>query len=76
MRPWMGGVIYLGQVLKIQPRVHLGGADVGMTQQLLDRTQVTTGLQHMAGKGMPQHVRVHGRGHARLAAALLQALPD
>ena len=38
--------------------IDLGGGDVGVAQQLLHRTQVAAGLQHMAGKRMAQHVRM------------------
>ena len=34
-------IIDLGQMLKIQVRVYLGCADVGMTQKFLYRTQIT-----------------------------------
>ena len=76
LRPRVRRVIGFGEVLKVQPCVDLGGADVGVAQQLLHAAQVAAGLQHMAGKGMAQHVRVHRRGHARLQAAPLQALPN
>jgi len=49
----MGSVISLGKVLKIEPGIDLRGGDIGMTQKLLYRPQVTAGLQQMAGKGMP-----------------------
>ena len=55
----MGRVIDLGQMLEIQPRVDLGGADIGVAEQLLHTAQVAAGLQHMAGKRVAQHVRVH-----------------
>ena len=65
----MRRVVGLGQMLKVQPRVDLRGADVGVPQQLLHRPQVAAGLQHMAGKRMAQHVRVHRGGQARQQAA-------
>jgi len=46
-------------MLKVQPRVHLGGADVGVTKELLYAAQITAGLQHMACKRVAQHVGVH-----------------
>ena len=39
----MGRVIGLGQMLEIQPRIDLGGADMGVAEQLLDRAQVPAG---------------------------------
>ena len=75
-RPRMRRVVGLGQVLKVQPGVDLCGGDVGVAQQLLHRAQITTALQHMAGKRVAQHVRVHRRGDARQLAAAVEALPD
>ena len=46
----MRRVIRLSQMLKIQPRIHLGRADIGMAQQLLHGTQVLAALQNVAGK--------------------------
>ncbi len=46
----MRRVIRLRQVLKVQPRVHLGGGDVGVAQKLLHPAQILTGLQEVAGK--------------------------
>ena len=54
----VGRVVDLGQVLKIQAGVDLRGADAGVAQELLHGAQVATGLQHMAGKGVAQHVRM------------------
>ena len=72
----MRRIVSPGQVLEIQPRIDLGSADVGVAQQLLYSAQITAGLQHMAGKRMTQHVRVHRRGQPSLQAAATQALPD
>ena len=72
----MGGIIGLGQVLKIKPRVHLCGGDVGMAQQFLHGPQVPAGLQQVAGKTVPQHVRMHRGGQPGLLAAGFKALPD
>ena len=65
----MRRVVRLRQVLKIQARVQLRGGDVGVTQQLLHTAQILAGLQHVAGKRVAQHVRVHGRSQACLQAA-------
>jgi hypothetical protein len=34
--------------------VDLGGADVGVSQQLLHCPQISRGLQHVAGEGVAQ----------------------
>jgi hypothetical protein len=30
--PWMGLVVYLGQVLEVKVRIHLGGADIRVAE--------------------------------------------
>ena len=72
----MRGVIDLGQVLKVQPRINLRGADIGVSQQLLHGTQVATALQQMTGKGMAQHVRMHRNRQPCLTGTDAQLLPD
>lgn len=69
----MGFVVHLGQVLKIQMGVDLGGGDIGVTEQLLHQTQVTAGFEHMAGKGVAQHMRMDMGIHTLLLTQLLQA---
>ena len=54
--PGMALIVDLCQMLEIQMSIDLGRRDVRMAQQLLHRSQVTTGLQHMAGEGMPKQV--------------------
>ena len=76
VRPRVCLVVGIGQVLEIQPGIDLGGADIGVAQQLLHGTQVAAALQQMAGKAVAQHVRVHrGAGTGQQAAAL-EPLPD
>ena len=40
------------QMLEIQVRVNLGGADVGVTQQFLDRPQVSARFQQVGRERM------------------------
>ena len=68
-------VVDLGQMLPVKVSVDLGGADAGVAQQLLHGAQVATGLQHMAGKRVPQHVRMHRHRHTGALAAASQTLP-
>src|SRR3546814_12219466 len=49
LRPRVGGVVDLGQVLEIQVGVDLGGGRIIMTEQLLHAAQVAGGLEHVAG---------------------------
>jgi len=55
----MGPVVHLRQMLEIQVGVDLGGADVGMAQQFLNRAQIAARLQQVRREGMAQHVRMH-----------------
>src|SRR5690554_6014237 len=80
-RPGMALIIDPGKMLKVQMSIDLCGGDVRMTKQFLHRTQVAAGLQHMAGKGVPQQVRMQAlvgplhhppAGQAGLDAALAQ----
>jgi len=58
LRPGVSLVINLGEVLPVQVRVYLGGGDTGVAKQLLHSPEVAGGLQHLAGEGMPEHVRM------------------
>src|SRR5690554_3067171 len=81
-RPGMTLIVHPGKMLKVQMSIDLCGGDVRMTKQFLHRTQVAAGLQHMAGKGVPQQVRMQAlvgtlhhapAGQAGLDTALAQA---
>ena len=48
--PWVGFVVYLGQVLEVKVCIHLGGADIGVAEELLDGAQVMTRFQQVGGK--------------------------
>ena len=47
-------VVNLGETLKIEMGVHLGGAQIGMAEQFLHCAQITAGFQQVGGKGMAQ----------------------
>ena len=49
-RPRMRLVIHPGEMLEIQVRVNLRGAQVGVTQQLLYRAQVAGRFENMRGE--------------------------
>ena len=49
-RPWMGLVVHFCQMLEIQMGIHLGGGNVGVAEQFLDRTNITARLKQVAGK--------------------------
>ena len=64
----MGAVIDLREVLEVEVGVDLGGADVGVAEQLLYRAQITAGFEHVTGEGVTQHMGMDILVHARLAA--------
>jgi hypothetical protein len=70
----MRSVVDLRQVLEIEVRIHLGGADVGVTQELLDPAQITAGLEQVRCEGVAEHVRVYV--HAQTLAARPQVDPQ
>src|SRR5690606_19562530 len=43
-------VVNLGQMLKIEPRINLGGGNIGVPQHFLHRTQILRRLQYVTGK--------------------------
>src|ERR1022692_3280651 len=45
-------------MLEIQMRVNLRRTDVGMTEQLLDSTQIAARFEQVRRKGMAKHVRM------------------
>ena len=47
---WVGLVIDLGQVLKIQVSIDLGGGNIGVTEQFLHGPQVAAGFEQVARK--------------------------
>src|SRR5512139_309737 len=80
-RPGVGNVVDAGQVLEIKVRIHLGGADVGVAEQLLHRAQVARRLEQVRGEGMAEQVRVHVLGQPLQAgpasdASLHDARPE
>jgi hypothetical protein len=46
-------------MLVVKSRIDLRGADVGVSQELLHSPQISTGLEQMACKGVPEHVGVN-----------------
>src|SRR5467141_2822565 len=56
-------------------RVNLRGADVGMSQQFLDDTQIRAMLQQMRGKAVAQHMESDVPADPRMTHTLLDAEP-
>lgn len=56
--------------------VHLGGADAGVAQQLLDHPQVRAMFQQVRGETVPQHVGRDIAGHTRPSHPPFDAQPQ
>ena len=52
-------------------RVNHGRADVFVSQEFLDRTNVVAGLKQMCGKGMPEGMAADMFDHSGLTDSLL-----
>lgn len=50
----MGLIVDLGKVLKIQVGIDLGGADISVAEQFLDRAQIAGGFQQVASERVAQ----------------------
>ena len=63
----MGGVVDLGQLLKVEVGIDLRGREVFVTEQLLNRAEVSARFEQVARERMAQHVRmdVHGKSAAQ-----------
>ena len=72
----MSCIIDLGQMLKIKVSVCLGGADTGVPQHFLHSPQIPTGLQHVRGKRVPQHMRVEAHAETLAFRLNFEALID
>src|SRR4051794_39021978 len=62
--PWVGGVVHGAEALPADVSVPLGGGQVGVTEQLLHRSQVGTPVEEVRGEGVAEGVRVGGAGSA------------
>ncbi len=69
----MGGIVNLRQMLKIQMCINLRGSDTRMTEHFLYGAQIARGLQHVAGEGVAQHVRMHVQPKTALFRPVRQA---
>ena len=74
-------VVNLGEMLPVQMRINLRGADARVAEHFLHCSQVAGGLQHVAGEGVAQHMRMHMlvEAHASrpaVEAKLYAALPQ
>ena len=69
----MKAVVHLTQTPAGNVGIHLRGADTGVTEELLNHTQVRAVFHEVRGKAVAKHVRGHvaldtGPRHARLDA--------
>ena len=71
----MRRIVHARQVLKIQMRINLRRADVGVAQQLLHGAQIARRFEHMARARMAQQVRIYAFPHTLIFGASLQPQP-
>src|SRR3954471_18254810 len=62
--PGMGVVVHAQQPLLAHVSVDLRRLQAGMTQELLDRTQIGPPVEQMGGERVAKGVRMRGRGSA------------
>src|SRR3990172_9112370 len=72
----MGTLVHLAHVAVGELRVHLGGGEVGMAQQLLDVSQRRATSQHMRREAVSQRVRRDRGAYLRLLGVALQYQPE
>src|SRR3546814_13778237 len=58
LRPRVGGVVDLGQVLEIQVGVDLGGRRIIKKKKVQQAATAAGGLDHVAGEDVSQHSRL------------------
>src|SRR6185437_12896349 len=76
LRPWMRVEVDVSQALGRQVRVDLGGADVGVSEHLLQRAQVTAAREQVRGERVAQRVRAHALLQARAPGVALDDLVE
>ena len=64
------------QPVSCDMRVYLGRDDIGMAKHNLDGSQIGTGFQEMARKGMPDTVRGDRLADSGFSAVFLDNLPE
>ena len=52
-------IVNFAEVLEVEMSINLRCADVGVAKHFLYCAQIATTLQHMAGKAVPKHMRMH-----------------
>ena len=72
----MEAVVHLAQSLTGDVRVHLSGADTGMTEKFLNHAQVGAVLEQVRGETVPQHVWCDVALDASQVAPFLDARPQ
>ena len=68
--------VHLDQMSGIYGRLDLRRADIGVTEQLLDVTQIRPALEQVCRKAVPQHMRADRPLDARRYRVLLEALEE
>tara|TARA_Y100000588_G_C13566282_1_gene632606 strand:+ start:325 stop:555 length:231 start_codon:yes stop_codon:yes gene_type:complete len=61
-------------MLEIDVGVYLGGTDIDMSEQFLDRAKITTRLQHVTSKRMSQHMGMDPRTFSPQSGPVVESL--
>ena len=67
--------MHLNQPFRVDMRIALRGGQIGMTKELLHRTQIGAAFQQMRGETMTQQMRLDGFGDPCAQARIMHQLP-
>ena len=76
MRAWMGAEVGVLEAFGRQVRVDLRRGEIGVTEHLLQRAQVTPSREQMRREGVTQRVRAHALREPRGACVTLDDLVE
>ena len=64
------------ELLKTNVGVYLSRGEAGVTEEFLYYPDVCSCIEHVGGKGVPEHVRCHRFGPTPFASIPIQDVPD
>ena len=64
------------QIVPIHMGIDLGGRDISMAQELLDRSQIGPAFKKMGGEAMAKGVGRHGSVYSPSGSIFLNHVPD
>ena len=69
-------VMHRYQIFFIDLSINLGGGDAGMSQKLLNRSQIGAPFDHMGGKTVAESMRADFFGDSGFQGVFLDHFPD